>query len=121
MINVLVCGGRDFRDPRFVFDTLDRLHAEHEFGLLVHGGARGVDMFAGQWAMRIGVHVHSHHTALDHLDEAASSARYEDIFDKIKPGLVVAFSLEADTRKVIERANDSGIPVVEPLRSHLGS
>lgn len=47
----LVSGGRKFASPVFVHNNLDRV--AHQYGLpdlVVHGGARGVDGVAENWA-----------------------------------------------------------------------
>jgi hypothetical protein len=56
-MRLLVTGGRNFTDRDFLFATLDRLHAEHGFTLLIHGDARGADRLAGEWAKERGVEV----------------------------------------------------------------
>lgn len=38
---LLVTGGRNFADRDLLYATLDRLHAEHHFMLVIHGDARG--------------------------------------------------------------------------------
>lgn len=53
---VLVTGGRDYLDVERVCATLDDLHAESPVGLLIHGGARGADTLAAQWATGRGIH-----------------------------------------------------------------
>ncbi len=49
----LVCGGRRWVDPKFVFKTLSEL----DVTAIVHGGAQGVDTVAGEWAKLNGVPV----------------------------------------------------------------
>ena len=43
----LVCGGRDFKDRKLLFSTLDSMEIE----CVVHGGAVGADSLAGEWAL----------------------------------------------------------------------
>jgi len=53
---LLVTGGRDYSDREFVFKTLDS--ARRLIGgcdVLIHGGARGADSIAGDWAKRHGI------------------------------------------------------------------
>ena len=50
MTRVLVCGGSDFRDREAVFASLDSLHSEHRFSVVIAGGSRGADMLAADWA-----------------------------------------------------------------------
>ena len=48
-LRVLVCGGRDYKNRRRVFEALDRLTAEHGALTIIEGGAVGADTFAGEW------------------------------------------------------------------------
>jgi len=56
-MNVIVCGGRDYRDRDAAFRALDAFAAVHPIWLLVHGGARGADSIAGEWAKARGIRV----------------------------------------------------------------
>ena len=47
---ILITGSRDFANRELLFLTLDRLHEEHGFTLLIHGDAQGADRLAGEWA-----------------------------------------------------------------------
>lgn len=49
---LLVCGGRDFTDQACVDQFLDRYLAAHPALRIVHGGARGADSCAADWAKR---------------------------------------------------------------------
>lgn len=50
-MKVVVCGGRDFNKGPLLFLTLDKLHAERHFTMLMHGGAKGADALAREWAV----------------------------------------------------------------------
>lgn len=52
---ILVCGGRDYKNRDHVYATLYKLlspagHPDDPRHIIVHGAARGVDTFAGDWA-----------------------------------------------------------------------
>jgi hypothetical protein len=56
MIGVaLVCGGRGYADRARVWSVLDKLAARVELSAVRHGGARGADSLAGEWARARGV------------------------------------------------------------------
>lgn len=55
MFVVAVTGGRDYSDREHVFSVLDKLHQEHRFEVLVHGGAKGADALAAEWCNQAGV------------------------------------------------------------------
>lgn len=49
-MRILVTGGRDFNGREALFAVLDRLHGESPITMVIHGGARGADAIAGEWA-----------------------------------------------------------------------
>lgn len=49
---IIVSGGRDFKDAKFLNSILDRLHKEKVICKIVFGCARGVDALALDWAKR---------------------------------------------------------------------
>jgi hypothetical protein len=53
----VITGGRKCDEREHLFATLDRLHAEHDFTLLSHGDARGVDRLGCEWGNERGVEV----------------------------------------------------------------
>lgn len=48
---VLVCGGRDYTDAKYLNRRLDELHAKLRFTHLIHGNAKGADTLADDWAI----------------------------------------------------------------------
>jgi hypothetical protein len=138
---VLICGGRRYTDGPFLFTTLDRLHAEHGFTLLVEGGQRtydprtrkavgGADLFAHDWAVLNGVEVHTEYARWGDLsnpdariktspsgkryDANAGARRNQKMLDDRPIGLVVAFSPSgAGTADMVRRALAAGVQVLE--------
>lgn len=56
-MRILVCGGRDFRGPgmgEFMRDTLADLRLVSHGVTIIHGGARGADTVAGEFARYFG-------------------------------------------------------------------
>jgi hypothetical protein len=49
-MRVIVCGGRDFSDSHGLHGLLSSIHRIRPISTVVHGGARGADRAAGQWA-----------------------------------------------------------------------
>lgn len=114
MKTVVVCGGRRFADRQFVYDSLSGLHAEHEFGLIAHGGATGVDSFADEWARNEGLHVLTHWLGVDAEHDQDAHGRYDELYALLKPAFVVAFTGEDGTRRMVDGARRAGIPVIRP-------
>lgn len=50
VIRVLVFGGRDFRDRRWLYRVLDAFHARLPILMIIEGEASGADRLARQWA-----------------------------------------------------------------------
>lgn len=49
-MRVLITGGRDFSDRRFVFWALGRIHARRPISTIIEGGATGADSLGRSWA-----------------------------------------------------------------------
>ena len=54
-MRVLVCGGRDYRDPARISEVLGALLKHKRLSLLIHGDGFGADSWANAWAMDSGV------------------------------------------------------------------
>lgn len=50
-MKIIVCGGRNYSNEKFIFDELDKLNSECHISLLIEGGAKGADSLAGKWAL----------------------------------------------------------------------
>jgi len=76
---ILVTGSRDWDQPEVIWEALERqvqLHvpADRE-GILVHGGARGADAIAADWAYRYGLGIEEHRAEWDRHGRAAGHIR----------------------------------------------
>ena len=49
-MRVLVCGGRAFANWEWLERSLDALHRQYQFTVLIHGASRGADALAERWA-----------------------------------------------------------------------
>lgn len=47
---ILVCGGRDYADKKFLYRKLDSATSKIQIDCIVHGSARGADTLAENWA-----------------------------------------------------------------------
>lgn len=113
---VLVCGGRDYRDRRRVFDYLDTVHELlSPITLVRHGDARGADTLADQWAAARGIardpHPANWYPAPGRLDRSAGFSRNADMA-ALPTDLCVAFPGGNGTADMIRRATAAGIDVV---------
>lgn len=107
-MRVLVCGGRDYRDPKAVYDALSALD---RVSVVIEGGALGADCFAAEWADK---------TETEHLQfvadwkahgRAAGPIRNKRMLDEGKPDLVLAFPGGRGTANMVKQARERGIRV----------
>lgn len=101
--------------------ALDHLHAEHNFDLLIEGGAEGADKLAGRWAMERGI---DHVTVWANWEGRGRQAGIyrNGLMLKLFPvELVVAFPGGTGTRNMVNQARAAGVQVIEiggePIRS----
>jgi len=110
---VLVCGGRDFDDVDFLEIRLDELHEKYNFTKLVHGGARGADVLAGDWAFSREVPRKVYRANWEMYRNSAGPIRNQQMLDSENIGLVVAFAGGRGTQDMTIRAKKAGIKVIE--------
>jgi len=111
MMRVLVTGGRDFVDWQLLCETLDGLHSERQFTLLIHGDAKGADRLAGEWAKIRDVEIHASPADWKKHGRAAGPIRNREML-KEEPQLVVAFPGGKGTADMVAVATKAGIEVV---------
>lgn len=54
-MKTLVFGGRDYWNRELVYKTLDAIHKATPISLIIHGGAKGADLIAKDWAKLRGI------------------------------------------------------------------
>ena len=111
---VIVCGGRDYRNQATVRKALDDEHRAAPIGLVVHGGAKGADALADDWAMDRGIaraHVLPDWTK---HGRSAGPRRNQEMLD-LHPEAerVIAFPGGRGTSDMKRRAACAGVLVVE--------
>jgi hypothetical protein len=134
IMRVLVCGGRKFSDRDLVFATLDRVHRSQPITAIIHGGAKGADALAAEWAKARHIVPYAYPpswTDISHPDaiiKHASSGRAYDaragfrrnqiMLDRGRPDLVIAFPGGSGTRDMITRAKVAGVRRLEISPQH---
>jgi hypothetical protein len=113
MTSVLVCGGREFSDRDALEVTLDRLHRERGFSLIIAGGARGADTMAEEWAKARGIACDVYHADWAGRGRRAGPIRNEQMLREGKPDLVVAVPGGRGTAHMCRIAREAGVEVVE--------
>ena len=110
-MRVLVCGGRHFNDTKFVHSTLDRLHKQFLFEVLIEGDADGADRLSGLWADRMGIeHLKFPADWITH-GRRAGMLRNKQMLDEGYPQMVVVFPGGKGTANMTKLANEAGVPV----------
>lgn len=110
---MLVCGGRDYDNRNLLFSVLNEIHLRTPIDCLIHGGARGADNLAGQWAK-----THRHVTVVvvpaqwgEH-GRAAGPIRNGVMVNNYKPDMVIACKGGNGTADCVRQAMKAGIKVV---------
>lgn len=111
---MLVCGGRTYSDQANVDSVLDFLSPT----FIVHGGAKGADSLAGDWAARHHVPTFVVYPDWKRYGKAAGGIRNQEMIDSmVDDGVqmiecVLAFPGGAGTADMIRRAKKAGIQVM---------
>jgi hypothetical protein len=111
----LVCGGRDFNDTEFAYRFLDRIHRQHMIDVVIEGDARGADRIAGYWARKNRIENRKFPADWAGFGKKAGPLRNQQMLDEGKPDLVIAFPGGVGTRDMVQRAQKSGIEIIEAV------
>ena len=112
-MKVLVCGGRDYKDQDAMYSALDRAHAKRPIGIVIHGGARGADALADEWAKSRGVLRAVVEALWDKQGRAAGPRRNSGMLTLV-PDAVIAFPGGDGTADMVSQATKVGVVVWRP-------
>lgn len=113
-MRVLVCGGRDFTDEKFVWSKLSELNqSEGPFTTLIHGDAPGVDTYAKNWGKENQLQVIGFPAEWDKYGNMAGRIRNGVMLREGRPELVIAFPGNRGTANMIRQARNAGIWVLD--------
>lgn len=120
MNRLLVFGGRDFTDSARLYAALDEIRM-HVLGIniVIHGGARGADELAGEWAMARGIHVARVNALWDALGYSAGPRRNEAMLT-LAPEYAVGFPGGRGTADMARKLAIAGIPTWFPYGARVG-
>lgn len=120
-MRILICGGRDM-DRTDAWNWLERnlyREVEHATGChsitiekVIHGGARGADEGAGDWAKSEHVPVVVCPADWKKHGKAAGPIRNREMLQVHKPDVVVALPGGRGTANMIMLAEGAGVPVI---------
>lgn len=113
-MRVLVCGGRDYKDHKKLFDFLDDFHSKTPITVMIEGGANGADYLAATWAdYKEGVAEKCFRADWNKHGKGAGSIRNQRMLDEGKPDVVIAFPGGNGTADMVKRARFAGVKVIE--------
>lgn len=113
MVKALICGGRDFNDGWLFLWTMDEVHANMQITMVVHGGARGADTMAGEWADRNNIPVRVYEADWKTHGKSAGPIRNRQMLDEEDPDIIIAFPGGSGTAHMVKISKDAGKPVLE--------
>lgn len=110
---LLVTGGRDYECTAKVQAVLDDMHELCPFTHVVHGGARGLDIRAGNWARQRGVQEVRCDANWNINGKAAGVLRNTAMLDLCDPDTttVVAFPGGRGTANMVRQARAAGFRI----------
>lgn len=108
---VLVCGGRNWHDLAATRSALDQL--PHRPTIVIHGGARGADQLAGNWAVENGIHMARVDALWNEYGKSAGMRR-NIVMLELRPDYCVAFPGGNGTADMVGLCMRENIPVWEP-------
>lgn len=110
-MRLLVCGGRDYQNSRYVYDILDAYHKQYLINVIIEGDARGVDRMAGYWAKKNKIDLLLFPAEWEKYGKRAGYLRNKRMLDEGKPDLVIAFPGGKGTAMMIKLATEAGVKV----------
>lgn len=111
---ILVTGGRDLTDRALVYATLDAVRERFGPFVLVHGGARGADQLAHEWAVSRGMDIERVPAEWALYGRRAGPIRNAEMVRR-GAALLVAFPGGRGTADCVSRAEAARIPVEHAL------
>ena len=108
-MRLLVTGSRHFQDAELVLRKI----TEYDPDVIIEGGASGADSLAVRAGIQLGIFVEQYHANWEKYGRAAGPLRNQEMLDRGKPDVVLAFPLKDSkgTWDMVKRAKDAGIPV----------
>jgi len=111
-MKILVTGGREFRNRLLLEEVLNKIHKADTIKMLIHGGARGADLMAANWAKGLGIHTALCEANWTVFQYMAGPLRNEAMLI-LNPNLVLAFPGGKGTANMVRLSKKAGIDVVE--------
>ena len=110
----LICGGRGFSDRDMFNSAMGDLTRLRGCPVrVIHGGAKGADAMAEEWAARCGTEFLIFYADWTKHGRAAGPIRNQKMLEEGKPQMVIAFPGGRGTADMVSRARKAGVDVAE--------
>lgn len=120
-MRLLVTGGRHLDDAALIRRALYGVFATAEITVLIHGGHPAMGALLEDWARERCVHVLRYPANWRAYGKKAEAIRNAFMLEDSRADFVLALPGGADTRDLVRRALDRGIPVLDASgRAHTG-
>lgn len=112
-MRLLVCGGRDFEDRELTYELISKTLGsdEKEHHVIIHGGAKGADTLAGDYAKENGLACEVYHAEWERFGKAAGAKRNRRMLVEGKPNAVLAMPGGRGTANMVKQTKSYGVPV----------
>lgn len=112
-LKLLVFGGRHHGDYGAIERGLDQIRETYSIGLVIHGGAPGVDSLSGTWARRRNLSVCVFPANWEHHGAAAGPIRNRAMLLWGQPDIAVGFPGGTGTEDMLRRVKAARIKLIE--------
>lgn len=116
MTKVLITGDREWTDKKAIEEIINLVSDDNNLNYLIaiiHGGARGADTIAGEYAKSLGLKVIERKANWKKYGKAAGPMRNSKML-KLKPDICFGFHNDIKnskgTRGMLKKAKKAGIP-----------
>jgi hypothetical protein len=113
MKRILVCGGRDYNNKKFVFEVLKRACFDFKKVCIIQGGAKGADTLAKEFAIEEGIPCFQCDAQWNNYQNSAGPIRNQWMVDYIDINMCLAFPGGNGTHDMVQRARNKGIETYE--------
>jgi len=111
MVRLLITGDRNWNNYKTIEEAILNLNPN----IIIHGGAKGADYYAGVIGKLLGIKVYEFQADWDKYGKAAGVIRNQQMLDEGKPDVVYAFHNNINeskgTKDMVKRASGI-IPIV---------
>ena len=109
-MKAIVCGGRDFNDHEYLWSVMNQAKNWWNLTTIIHGGAKGADTHAGDWAKYRGLTVIKVPALWNLHGKSAGIIRNKEMLG-LQPDVVIAFKGGTGTENMITINRKAGVPV----------